>query len=463
MGKSNKRVAKSTEVGFVDETVTYSNDAATSSSFSLSSFRAPRFFRKSTSASSFNNTSRTLDPLPEDDSHALAVAMKQRSDELEKLCEQNAQLTLQALSELQVTTAELVVYENTLHKKLCWWLALAVSTPLVHALALLRLDDLALYLAILAALVVFVFKLPSLQDNGSAVQRNLSNAAGLLQRVETASKPAAVVIAAAAPTPEPQHPDMTGYQLNIFAGISKDLLDFERDVLAKLSAEHQQAYHTLHRMNNTRADEFTQLRFLQADKYDPAKALARLQNTCEWRSRNLDPFLENVNWNLVRRAKVLRPRTYCGQDPSGRPVYAEKLGEFFSSDEAHRALTLDQWILTYSFEMCEINNEFRLAVLQGKPYSHCICYIADIGGLKLSFFRVIPLLKSLVKEVETHFPEMAGPVVLVNCPYFVTKAWGLVKKFLDPATVEKISFYGNVSSYQHTLCDLFGENTVPVE
>lgn len=477
----NNKAGGGNEVGFVDETEP-ARDSATVTSFSVRSLRSlpsPRFFRKQ---HRYKQEPIVLASTPEvelplSSSTTTTTAVSEPGDgadgeegvaneQLLLLLKQNQQLVQQAVQEVGLGKQALEGFELEVKQRARVWLARSAVVPL--AMAVLYVDALVVAGLVLAALALseYVFSLDRIHS--SPAQLALDSASRLLSRLEwevqvqSAQEEEEGGLLTATLVSDNEL-DMTGYQLNVFAGIPKDVLDFERDVLSKLQPAEQQKYSVMHKANTTRADEFMQLRFLQADRYDVDKALARLRHTCEWRSRLVDPFLSNVNWALIRRAKALRPRTYCGLDKLGRPVYAEKLGEFFSNDEAHRGLSMDQWILAYSFEMCEINNEFRLAVLQGLPYSHRMGFIADIAGLRLSFVRVVHLLQKLVKEVETHFPEMAGPVILINCSGFVTRAWSLVKKFLDPATVEKISFYGPISAFQGPLCEAFGENVVPVE
>ncbi|KAH9259152.1 hypothetical protein BASA81_002772 [Batrachochytrium salamandrivorans] len=462
---------KTNEVGFVDE-MEPMRDTATATSFSVRSLRSlpsPRFFRRLHKPKQepivLVSTPEVDLPL---DSNITIISEEDGEDGKEEaneqlllLLKQNQQLVQQAVQELGLGKQALESFELEIKQRVRIWLGRSAVVPL--AMAVLYLDALFVvgFVLALLALSEYVFSLDRIQM--SPVQLALDSTSELLsrlqweQQVREAKEPEKVLTATL------DELDMTGYQFNVFAMIPKDVLDFERDVLSKLSPTEQQKYALIHKANTTRADEFMQLRFLQADKYDVDKALARLKYTCEWRSKLVDPFVNNVNWALIRRAKALRPRAYCGLDKLGRPLYAEKLGEFFSNDEAHRGLSMDQWILSYSFEMCEMNNEFRLSVLQGYPYSHRMGFIADIGGLRLSFLRVVHLLQKLVKEVETHFPEMAGPIMLINSPSFVTRAWSLVKKFLDPATVEKISFYGPLSTFQGPLCEVFGETVVPVE
>ena len=73
-----------------------------------------------------------------------------------------------------------------------------------------------------------------------------------------------------------------------------------------------------------------------------------------------------------------------------------------------------------------------------------VCVMSsDIGDLQsisyVSAIRTMAFIKSLTKDVETNFPEIAGPIYLINVPRFIFGIWYLCKRFLDPAVEAKIS------------------------
>lgn len=263
-----------------------------------------------------------------------------------------------------------------------------------------------------------------------------------------------------------------GFRLNNFADIPG--LDFARDVLSKLPEEKQVVFGkfekafayafdpSIVKYKSNIPDQFTQLRFLQADKYDIEKAVARLLKTVVWReSSGLESFLDKPDWDLYRRSFALRPRIFLGFDKQHRPLYFEKLGEFFGNEDAYRGLSVKEWVLAYSFDIAAVTHKYRESVVKhGGPYSHRMGFVGDISGIRaFTALKIIPFLKTLVKEVETHFPEFAGPIILVNTPPMVARLYSLVKKFLDPATAEKVSLVSDLGT--SVMAEKFGIDVVP--
>jgi len=211
-------------------------------------------------------------------------------------------------------------------------------------------------------------------------------------------------------------------------------------------------------------DHFTKLRFLQADSYDLAKAVARLSHTVVWRQQSgFDDFVSEPDLKLYARYRALRIRRAVGAfDKCGRPLIVERLGGFMSDMQYQRGLTLPQFALCYAYDLSFVFAEFRKQVEQGGKYSHRVAYIADLSGIRFGVsVRTVSLFKLLAAIVEGHFCEIAGPISLVNCPSFASYVYGLLKRFLDPHTTEMITLSSD--SALPDLERLYGLEVVPQE
>eukprot|EP00928_Gymnodinium_smaydae_P092163 TRINITY_DN75974_c0_g1_i1.p1 TRINITY_DN75974_c0_g1~~TRINITY_DN75974_c0_g1_i1.p1 ORF type:complete len:428 (-),score=58.43 TRINITY_DN75974_c0_g1_i1:98-1381(-) len=235
--------------------------------------------------------------------------------------------------------------------------------------------------------------------------------------------------------------------------------EFERKVLEKLSSCPELDRTRFHQL----PDKFTMLIFLQADNYDVEKAVARLVSTVLWRQTSgLDDFISNPDdraWYLYYH---LRPRRLVGYDKHHRPVMLDALGEFFGSDNGCSALPMHQWMQCFGYEMSLLQCSFRRTSVRHNKPIHRIAYIGDLSGLRVGQARrLIPLLRAFTSEVERHFPECAGTVVLINAPKIFAFLWRLVQSFVDPKTVATMSVHSGVPTA--FLCESFGEDVVPVE
>ena len=74
---------------------------------------------------------------------------------------------------------------------------------------------------------------------------------------------------------------------------------------------------------------------------------------------------------------------------------------------------------------------------------------------------VIPLLKMLTKQVEAHFPEIVGNIVIFNAPRVFASLFPMVKAFMDPITAAKIEVHANVPNER--LLALMAPEAIPVE
>ena len=53
--------------------------------------------------------------------------------------------------------------------------------------------------------------------------------------------------------------------------------------------------------------------------------------------------------------------------------------------------------------------------------------------------KTVPLLQALTEQIECHYPEIAGAIVLVNAPSALVSIFTrVVKPFMDPITAAKV-------------------------
>eukprot|EP00746_Dinoflagellata_sp_MGD_P126388 gnl/MRDRNA2_/MRDRNA2_61241_c0_seq1.p1 gnl/MRDRNA2_/MRDRNA2_61241_c0~~gnl/MRDRNA2_/MRDRNA2_61241_c0_seq1.p1 ORF type:complete len:341 (-),score=50.64 gnl/MRDRNA2_/MRDRNA2_61241_c0_seq1:16-1038(-) len=195
---------------------------------------------------------------------------------------------------------------------------------------------------------------------------------------------------------------------------------------------------------NANVDRFTLLRFLRADKFNTNKAATRLLACIRWRATNgIDEAVNQPpkNWEKYR---LLRIRRICGYDYEGRVVMFERLGEFFGSDNS-KALELHDWLMCYAYDCIELEQQLRESSQQRKKPVTTITFVGDLACLRLrQSLANLGLLQKFTEVVEVHFPEFAGPIILMNAPTFVYILWNAAKRFLDPSVVAKIVIHNGV-------------------
>ena len=150
----------------------------------------------------------------------------------------------------------------------------------------------------------------------------------------------------------------------------------------------------------------------------------------------------------LKRYQRLRVRVFVGRDHQGQPVLFERLGHFLGSGNCDH-FSEEEWIRFYIWDLERHFTEMRKAAEEcGKAITR-FTYVADAEGISSGImnravWRVIPLLKALVKAVEEHYPEIADKIVLFNVPRIASVFYRAVRTFLDPVTAEKIEIHSGV-------------------
>ena len=150
----------------------------------------------------------------------------------------------------------------------------------------------------------------------------------------------------------------------------------------------------------------------------------------------------------LERYQRLRVRVFVGRDHQGQPVLFERLGHFLGSGNCDH-FSEEEWIRFYIWDLERHFPEMRKASEDcGKAITR-FTYVADAEGISSGImnravWRVIPLLKALVRAVEEHYPEIADKIVLFNVPRIASVFYRAVRTFLDPVTAEKIEIHSGV-------------------
>mmetsp|Transcript_35742 Transcript_35742/g.91905 ORF Transcript_35742/g.91905 Transcript_35742/m.91905 type:complete len:454 (-) Transcript_35742:278-1639(-) len=244
--------------------------------------------------------------------------------------------------------------------------------------------------------------------------------------------------------------------------VAQDLTPEQREALETfrneaLPAARAQAGPAAH----ARVDEFTLVRFLRADKFNPQVAAARLAKTLQWRADNrVDHVLAEAPMALpVYRS--LRIRTYPGWDRQGNILMLERLGEFFGSD-CGNMLTIEEWLKCYTHDMAMIQGRMRESSKKhGRPISR-ITYVGDLAGLRMrQCLNNLKVLKACAQVIEVHFPEQAGQIFLINAPPMVAMLWSAAKRILDPAVAAKVNIFSGVPTEK--LLEIVEPEVLPQE
>lgn len=237
-----------------------------------------------------------------------------------------------------------------------------------------------------------------------------------------------------------------GYRLNWMA---ESGLDFETHGLKPLDEKHQQIYKRFEQhfqkmlkeynyVDKTdeyykEPDEFTMLRFLQADNYNIPKAITRLLRTLTWRQKSgFEKFVTSPNRAAYKLYSLLRIRQIIGTDKYGRPIMLERTGSFFNNIPAADAMSKELWILCFAYDQAKILQACRESSIKNQKLVHNIVYISCMKRATMwNSRKVFPLVKKMAQETEVYFPELVGAACMVNARKSSEILWSIAKLFIN--------------------------------
>jgi len=212
-----------------------------------------------------------------------------------------------------------------------------------------------------------------------------------------------------------------------------------------------------------RMSDATMLRFLRARKFDVAKAKEMFIDNEKWRKEfGVEDIVKNFEFPELPIVDRYYPQFYHKNDKDGRPVYIERLG-LLDLKALYAATTKERQIKRFVLEYEKFLSE-RLpasAAAAGHPVETS-CTILDLHNVSLSnFYQVKDYVNQATNITQNRYPECMGKFYIINAPFMFSTVWNLVKGWLDPVTVAKISILG--SNYKPALLAQIDAENLPKE
>ena len=163
---------------------------------------------------------------------------------------------------------------------------------------------------------------------------------------------------------------------------------------------------------------------------------------------------------------ALHPKAYFPfPDRHGRPIYVERTG-LADADLLNALVDLDRLEGHHIMSMeTDLANLYALASAAAGRVVTKQTTILDFKEmtLKLANANSRTYVKRMSAVDSANYPETLGRLLIINAPSFFSVAWAMVKGFLDPVTVEKISIHGGPAEWLPKLRELIDEDKTPVE
>ncbi|VUC25417.1 unnamed protein product [Clonostachys rosea] len=193
-----------------------------------------------------------------------------------------------------------------------------------------------------------------------------------------------------------------------------------------------------------RLDTLTLLRFLRARKFDVNLSKQMFLDTEKWRKEiKLDELVPT--WDYPEKAELHKyyEQFYHKIDKDGRPIYIETFGGI-DLTAMYKITTSDRMLNNLAVEYERLADP-RLTACSRKA-GHLLetcCTIMDLKGVSLT---KVPQVYTYVSQAsglsQNYYPERLGKLYLINAPWGFSTVWSVVKGWLDPVTVKKISILG---------------------
>jgi len=191
----------------------------------------------------------------------------------------------------------------------------------------------------------------------------------------------------------------------------------------------------------------------------------RFTDTEKWRSEfggGVDNLTRTFDYKEKPQVFKYYPQYYHKTDKEGRPVYIEQLGNI--DLEALRKITTDDRML--SNLVCEYEKLADPRLPAASRKANCLletcCTIMDMKGVGLGKAgQVYGYLQRASGISQNNYPERLGKLYIINAPWGFSGVFAVIKRFLDPVTVNKIHVLG--SGYKSELLSQVPKENLPKE
>ena len=201
------------------------------------------------------------------------------------------------------------------------------------------------------------------------------------------------------------------------------------------------------------------LRFLRAGKNDPIEGQRRYEQTLAWRKEyGMDNIINmpHPNFELIKQHY---PQYFHLRGRNNEPVWYEKPPQVNLRAMANAGVDLNAVLRHYAMV-----TEFGWQYLEPDDMGRSITVI-DLDGIKMTDFvgEVVDFTKKCSAFTGDHYPERAGYVFVINVPYWFNVIWSVVKNFIDPVTLQKISIVRGEKAIKAAMLERIPIENIPPE
>lgn len=212
-----------------------------------------------------------------------------------------------------------------------------------------------------------------------------------------------------------------------------------------------------------RLDDASMCRYLRARSWDVSKAHDMFAATEKWRrEENIDDILYDFAYTECDEVNKYYPQYYYKTDKDGRPVYYEEIGQV-DINALLKITTMDRMLKNLVWEY-EAFTQHRLPACS-REFGYLIetsCTVLDLKDVSIyKASSVYSYIREASHIGQNYYPERMGKFYVINAPWGFSGIWSVIKRFLDPVTVEKVHILGH--KYQADLLKQIPPQNLPQE
>jgi hypothetical protein len=178
------------------------------------------------------------------------------------------------------------------------------------------------------------------------------------------------------------------------------------------------------------ADPLSRVRFLRARQWKVADAVIMMKDALRWRRTFNGKGIHMLDERTFESELKTGKGFFHGWDKWGRPVS-------YITARLHNGNARNlQEVEEFCVWMIE-NEHQKLFNRTHGVYRSCVIF--DLGGFSLSNMDY-QFMKFMINILQNYFPDSLGQCLILNSPWIFSTCWIALKRWIDPASQEKIKF-----------------------
>ncbi|KAE8391586.1 CRAL-TRIO domain-containing protein [Aspergillus alliaceus] len=214
------------------------------------------------------------------------------------------------------------------------------------------------------------------------------------------------------------------------------------------------------------------LRFLRAQRFEIDNALEQFRDAYEWKAEHgIKSFYQNMDVEMYEFSRQMFSQWTGHRDSRGLPIYVfplkhltkermeafvSKMSSFSVTPSSSSSQTPGHLIVFHALYENMLDFVMPLCNQLERPHMEipvtASTHIIDLSGVTLrQFFDLKRYLQGATLLATKHYPETLSRIFILGAPPLFRTAWQIIKNWVDPGTLSKISVLSPSESRRELL------------